>query len=306
MTLKSSVLSYPDRGPWGNARWRGNCSGYVYRDVFEALRPRVFVDPMVGSGTSVEVAREMNIEAYGLDLHSGFNILRQSVLAAVGKPSDLCLAHPPYNSMIIYSGEVWGEAHPDDLSRCVDEEDFLQKLQMAMLNMRDSVVPAGFYGIVIGDCRKRGSYSSYQAECIARMPKGELKAVLIKAQHNVQSSGKSYGHMALPYIMHEYILLWQRPDMKVVSSMLGTLSTIANEVQNRLRGTWKSVVWNVLVELGGKATLGELYDAVAKSAPEKLATNPDHWRPKVRQTLIEYKDAFAASERGQWTLAQAA
>jgi hypothetical protein len=30
---------------------------------------------MVGSGTSVEVARELGIEAYGLDLHSGFTIL---------------------------------------------------------------------------------------------------------------------------------------------------------------------------------------------------------------------------------------
>ena len=86
--LHGSILSFPDRGPWGNSRYRGNCSGYVYKRVFEHLRPRVFTDPMVGSGTSVEVAREMGIEAYGLDLHSGFNILKTSILEAVGKPSD--------------------------------------------------------------------------------------------------------------------------------------------------------------------------------------------------------------------------
>ena len=68
-----SILSFPERGPWGKSSWRGNCSGHVYKSLFEQLRPGTFVDPMVGSGTSVEVAREMGIQAFGLDLHSGFN-----------------------------------------------------------------------------------------------------------------------------------------------------------------------------------------------------------------------------------------
>jgi len=54
-----SILSFRERGPWGNARYRGSCSGHVYQRIFECLEPRVFTDPMVGSGTSVEVAREM-------------------------------------------------------------------------------------------------------------------------------------------------------------------------------------------------------------------------------------------------------
>jgi hypothetical protein len=115
-----SILSFPDRGPWGNSQYRGNCSGYVYKRIFEHLRPRVFTDPMVGSGTSVEVAREMGIEAYGLDLHSGFNILKTSILETVGKPSDLVLSHPPYHGLIPYSGSEWGRGegpHPDDLTR---------------------------------------------------------------------------------------------------------------------------------------------------------------------------------------------
>jgi hypothetical protein len=125
-----SILSFPDRGPWGNSRYRGNCSGHVYKRIFEHLHPRVFTDPMVGSGTSVEVAREMGIEAYGLDLHSGFNILKDSILKAVGKPSDLVLSHPPYHDMIPYSGSEWGrEPHPDDLSRCKSEAEFLEKLR---------------------------------------------------------------------------------------------------------------------------------------------------------------------------------
>lgn len=75
-----SVLSFPQRGPWGDAKWPCNCSGYIYKSLFEQLRPVVFIDPMMGSGTSIEVAQEMGIKAIGLDLHSGFNVLRDSIL----------------------------------------------------------------------------------------------------------------------------------------------------------------------------------------------------------------------------------
>ncbi len=101
-----SIMNFPERGAWGNAKWRGNCSGHVYKELFERLQPKVFVDPMVGSGTSVEVAREMGIDAFGLDLHSGFNAVRHSILGAVGKEADLVVSHPPYGGMIVYSGNV--------------------------------------------------------------------------------------------------------------------------------------------------------------------------------------------------------
>lgn len=294
-----SILSYPNRGPWGKSSWRGNCSGHVYKELFERLRPKVFVDPMVGSGTSVEVAREMGIEAYGLDLHSGFNATRDSILQAVGKPADLCVSHPPYGAMILYSGNVWGnEAHPDDLSRCTSDDDFHEKLQLVLLNQRDATAPNGYYGTIIGDWRRNGVYTSYQAECIARMPKDELAAVLIKAQHNCQSDSKAYGSMRLPFIFHEYILLWQRK----ASSVLVVLGNLAKQQYARLQGTWKMIVKSVLIQLGGKATLDCLYGAVAQAAPEKLAANTT-WREKVRQTLNQNPEMFRSINRGEWAIA---
>lgn len=206
-----SILSFPDRGRWGDACYPGNCSGYIYQTLFKHLQPRVFTDPMVGSGTSVEVAREMGIEAHGLDLHSGFNILTDSILQAVGKPSDLVFSHPPYHNMVIYSGRVWAkEPHPDDLSRCSTEEDFIEKLNRALANQRDATKLGGFYGLLIGDVRRSGRYSSYQADILACMPRQELRAVLIKAQHNVRSDQVRYERLSLPRIQHEYILLWQK------------------------------------------------------------------------------------------------
>lgn len=295
-----SILSFPDRGPWGNSAWRGNMTGHVYKDLFERLTPKVFVDPMVGSGTSVEVANEMGIEAYGLDLHSGFNILHDSILATVKKPADLVLSHPPYGNMILYSGPggMWGEeAHPDDLSRCIDDEDFHQKLQLALMNQRAATRPGGFYGTIVGDLRKDGQYVSYQAEAIARMPAAELAAVIIKEQHNTTSARKSYGPMQLPFIMHEYILLWRRREQSVI----GFLRTVAQQARARLMGTWKNVVLQVLMELGGKADLTTIYKAV-ESSTDKLQSNPT-WKSKVRQILNQNSDLFTSNERGVWALA---
>ena len=275
-------------------------SGHVYAELFKSLQPKVFVDPMVGSGTSVEVAREMNIEAHGLDLQSGFDALTMSIAEAVGREADLVLSHPPYGGMVVYSGAVWGEAHPNDLSRCVDDEDFHEKLTAVLLNQREATKPGGYYGTIIGDWRRKGKYTAFHAEAIARMPRDELAAVIIKAQHNEMSSFKNYGPMKLPRISHEYVILWSKP--RTIMSALSTLSIMAREQAQRVRATWKAIVRTVLVKLGGKAALKEIYDAIAKNAPaEKLAANST-WQAKVRQCLQLSSD-FKWLERGVWSLA---
>jgi hypothetical protein len=295
-----SILSFPQRGPWGSAKWRGNCSGHVYAELFKQLRPAFFIDPMVGSGTSTEVAAEMGIEAVGLDLHSGFNILRDSILATVKREADLCVSHPPYGGMIVYSGEVWGEAHPDDLSRCSSDEEFHTKLQVALLNQREATRAGGIYGTILGDWRRKGTYTSYQAECIARMPARELCGVLIKAQHNTVSDFREYKAMSMPRIAHEYIVLWRKPQNAI--SFLTTLQQVATEQQARLTGSWISIVRAAMMALGSEATVQDLYAAVSANAPEKLATNPN-WQAKVRQTLNQNASWFVPVQRGTWRLA---
>lgn len=295
--MESSVISFPQRGKWGKSSWRGNCSGFVYKGLFDQLKPRTFVDPMVGSGTSVEVAHEMGIEAVGLDLHSGFNAIRDSILNTVGKESDLVVSHPPYGSMIVYSGNVWGEAHPDDLSRCIDDNDFHEKMQAVLFNQREATRAGGIYGTLIGDWRRQGKYTSYQAELIARLPSEELAAIIIKQQHNVVSDGKSYGAMTLPKIMHEYLLLWRKKE----KPLLVLLSHMAREQQARLTGTWKNIVRCVLTHLDGKADLSSIYEKISSSAPEKVAGNPS-WMAKVRQVLNSNETLFQSSDRGVWVL----
>lgn len=291
-----SIMSYPDRGKWGDAKWRGNCSGHLYADLFRQMKPASFCDPMMGSGTSIEVAKEMGIQAFGLDLHSGFNVIKDSILQANGQPVDLCVSHPPYGNMIVYSGAVWGsQAHPDDLSRCEDVEDFLTKMTTALLNQRDGTRPGGTYGTLIGDHRSKGQYWSYQAELIARMPSNELGACLIKAQHNTLSGLKSYGSMKYPRIEHEYLILWQRPEKSQV-----LLTRMANEAARRVRSAWHAVVRMALIQLGGRARLKDLYSRVRELFPEGAETN-GNVDAKVRQVL-QRRPEFQAVERGVWAL----
>ena len=301
--MSGSILSFQERGHWGQASWRGNCSGHIYRELFDHYRPAVFVDPMVGSGTSVEVAREHGIEAHGFDLHSGFNILRDSILNEVGKEADLVFSHPPYHDMIVYSGEVWGaQPHPDDLSRCASEEEFMEKLAIALLNQRDATKPGGMYGLLIGDLRRAGKYVSFQAECIARMHAAELAAVMIKQQFNTRSGSRDYARLRHPRILHEYLLLWEKPQRCM--AMLCDLAGSVHRHAARLRGTWRSYVRAAVIALGGKASLDSIYRKIAADAPERLSGNPN-WQAKVRQTL-QMDESYEAASRGVWALKAAA
>src|SRR5690606_927275 len=107
MSRKPSIWSFKDRGPWGNAKYRGNCSGHIVRELIECLHPKTFIDPCVGSGTSIEVADEMGVQAIGLDLRFGFNALRDSIRETAGIEADLCFSHPPYHSILVFSGNVY-------------------------------------------------------------------------------------------------------------------------------------------------------------------------------------------------------
>ncbi|MDR6218619.1 hypothetical protein [Deinococcus soli (ex Cha et al. 2016)] len=307
-----SIYSFPDRGPWGRNAYRGNASGHLYKSLFDQLKPASFIDPMAGSGTSLEVAQTCGIQAWGLDLNpdfpqlvraagdrvhavGGFNALRDRIVDVVGQRAELVVSHPPYGKLLPYSGQggMWGaQAHPDDLSH-MDDDAFMEALQHVMLNQRDATTPGGLYGCVIGDWRRAGQYTSYQAELIARMPR-ELAGVLIKGQHNTTSGRQSYGRMRLPMITHEYVVLFERRE----ESVYLVLADVVTRQAAATRGTWRNVVRLALQTLGGRADLSALYAYVGD---HPRASGKTHWKEKVRQTLQLYPE-FQAADRGVWTL----
>lgn len=294
-----SILNFPNRGPWGDNRYRGNASGNIYKAIYDQLKPASIVEVFSGSGTAGDVAREMRIPIVELDLKDGFDAVRMSIVDKVGQESDLVFSHPPYLSMVKYSGNMWGDKpHPADLSHVKDTDEFYDLLQAVLMNQREATRRGGVYGTLVGDIRKNGQYTSMQAEILARMPKNELRSIMIKGQFNTTSGRNSYGRMRFAPINHEYILLWERTG----GGMHAVLASVTKANDRRIKGTWRAIIRHALVTLKGKASLQDLYSAVADTAPEQnLAQNPN-WQAKVRQVLQRHPNDFRNETRGTWAL----
>ncbi|WP_027086928.1 restriction endonuclease subunit M [Cohnella panacarvi] len=201
-----SVISYPCRGKWGRADYRGNCSGHVIKDLLELYRPRTFLEIFAGGGTGFEVARELGyIDSAHLDLNpkwGGWNALKDEVPVS----AEFIFCHPPYYDIVVYSGEVWGHAHEDDLSRARDYEDYIRKLNIVHRKLFDSLPIGGRLATLLGDCRKKGIYYSIikDMEFI-----GSLESHIIKVQHNLTSSARKYRGFFIP-IIHEHLLIFRK------------------------------------------------------------------------------------------------
>ncbi len=297
----NSLLSYPVRGPYGKSSYPGNCSGYVIRDLLNHFRPRLFVDPMEGSGTSRDVAAERpEIEYVGLDLRNGFNLIRHRLIDRLPREADYIFLHPPYGPMVRYSGAAWGdEPHPDDLSRCADREEFLAKLAACLVNIHEAVRPGGAYSILVGDYRKDGDYWAIHSDLIHLLP-GQLTGILIKQQHNVRSDRVPRTSDQIIRIAHEYVLNVAK-DRAVVACID---SAVRNSMRLRCISTasWRAIVEWALRKLGGRASLQEIYDVVSDQASDRIRTNT-HWREKTRQILQKYAVNVG---RGFWALSESA
>ena len=207
----TSVVSYPYRGPWGDYGYRGNCSGFLAKDLILRFHPSKVFDPMEGSKTVRHVVEGLNrmkgldIAYDGKDLRSGFNLLTDEINGHY----DLIFFHPPYHDMIRNSGKK------EDLSNCANYSEFVEKLRICVEKLHNALAEDGVLAILIGDKRKDGKYTPIFND-ILNFKIGELKSIIVKAQHNVCSSKKRYSfsreagrRLTIP-IMHEYCLLFQK------------------------------------------------------------------------------------------------
>ena len=291
--MNSSIISYPNRGPWGQSAYRGNCSGFIQKGMIEHFKPRYFVDPAEGGGTSRDVCRQMGIKYTGLDLKSGFDILKDNLKDKLDGLADFVFFHPPYGEMITYSGHMWGAAHPDDLSRSGNGVKFLSRLEFALMNIYDCLKDQGHYSVLIGDMRKNGEYYSWQADIIT-MGVGKLRNVIIKQQHNCQSNNAFYSGNFIP-IMHEYLLIFMK-DRQIISFGQMILDK-EQRMARRMAGTWKQIVLQTLKDLGGSATIEETVSLVTKRIDPE---GNHHVAEKIRQTLQD--PMFQRVSQGQYTL----
>ena len=289
-----SIVSYPDRGPWGNSRYRGNCSGHLIADLLREFPPRKLVDPMLGGGTSRDVCRDLGFAFWGADLCGGFDLTADDIPVAF----DFGFLHPPYWRIVPYSGAMWGDKpDPRDLSQCASYAEFLQKLDDATFRFYDALRGGGLLAVLIGDVRKSGTLYP-----ISRDMRwfGEPVAEIIKVQHNVWSSRIAYSGRFVE-LAHEYLVLTRKPKGWAIPVRVTTL-----EIADPAQQTWRNVVQAALELLGqGAHALADIY-RVIREHPRvcDAQRRAQDWHAKVRQTLQLFPQVFRRAERGAWQLAR--
>ena len=206
--LRGSLVSYPRRcNLWGDANYRGNCDGRLFKGLILHYGAKRIADPMMGSGTTRDVVNWLNrtrqdqIDFWGGDLRTGFNLFRNDLPGQF----DFVWVHPPYWNIIRYSN------HPDDLSGIDDYGTFRLSLKLCLLRCVAALIPGGRLAILVGDVRRAGSYTPIVRDVMNMEPDlGQLRSVLIKAQHHCRSDAKAYANMEDVPIRHEYCLIFRK------------------------------------------------------------------------------------------------
>ncbi|MBQ1734486.1 MAG: hypothetical protein II038_06360 [Lachnospiraceae bacterium] len=291
----NSVVSYPDRGNGGRSSYRGNCSPLLIEDLIQQYQLPYLSDYMVGSGTTEDVCRAKGIPGTFLDLNRGFDLIEMDIPDV---PRNI-FWHPPYGSMIIYSGEQYSaekviqqygiDPRKNDLSRCKDWAEFVDMMNYCMFKQFAALEKGGRMFILMGDMKKKGKL--YSMLCDIAKP-GTLEQIIIKMQHNCVSSRTQYSGRFVP-IVHEYLMV-VRKDAALMFPV-----SLPRRYDADLRdincGTWKDVLVACMSD-HGPMHLEDIYRMV--DGHKKAQKNP-HWRDKIRQTL-QMHQCFRSSDRGVW------
>lgn len=191
-----SVHATEGRGPYGDATYRGNCSGLLIRDLIEYFQPRNLLDPMQGSGTAGDVARSAGIDYQGFDLYTGFDAIDPHSFDGLGG-FDMIWLHPPYHDLIEYSDDA------RCLSQCGSLECFCQKLQTLLRNCTTVLTDNGLIAVLMGDIIRRGRsyglpFHTWNAATAVGL---ELACPeIIRLSHGASSNAKRYHFPLIPRV----------------------------------------------------------------------------------------------------------
>lgn len=272
-----SVISYKERGNYGNALYRGNCSGYVIKDLIQHFypksKPKRFIEVFSGGGTGKDVAKELNINnSLHLDLNNGWDAL----IDAIPSGSDFIFSHPPYWNIVNYEKQR-KSYNANDLSNNMSYGEFIEKLNIVNEKIYHSLINGGRHITLLGDVRKNGKYYS-----IIKDMKwfGDLESHIIKIQHNCVSDNKIYSNNSFIPIKHEHILVFRKNRIWIFNTK--TTNSIKENIMNLTKITWRDLIQATLEFLNNKASMEEIYNILKES---KKAENNNFVREKIRQTL---------------------
>lgn len=296
----TSFMAFPERGEGGKSSWRGNCSPKVVESVTKYVLDNkrfygkdisnfTVIDPMSGSGTTKYAADKLGVRSVLYDLNpnapcgtGGWNALKDDI----DDSGDLIFFHPPYHSMITYSGNVWGNPHPDDLSRCASYKEFISKLDYVIKKLFFSLRYDGRLAVLVGDMKLNGKFYSMQDDM---MKIGEYESFIVKGQFNCVSDTRRYSKPFIP-IVTEYLLVFHKGQAPLIipwSKQVYREFDASKKDDATL--TWYHLIRLTMEKLGGKAKMSDLYEILA-SHPKAQANY--HYKERIRATIYEHKEHF--------------
>lgn len=311
-----TVLSFPERGPWGSSKYRGNFSGWIPASIIFRYGCKSVSEIFAGGGTTSDLCGDLQIPYCGIDLNP--NPVRKDILSMdildeqmelpdAFYQADLQMLHPPYPSIngLHYSNSMWKDTK-GVASQDIQEmpwEKGMNAINKAILRGFAAMPNGSYQAIVVGDIRKKVNGKSIFRSMLKdlAMP-GETIQILVKMQHNtVSGRNNSYsGNRNFFFIEHEFVVITKKPSGYEIAYVLPKKYKM--DIRDSRSATWKDVVYTVLRELDHSASLEEIYDSI--EGHEKCNSNI-HWKAKVRQvlqSLAKTGKTFNVS-RGIWACA---
>ena len=303
-----TLLNFPDRGPWGDSRYRGNCSGWIHAFLLNQYKVKRLAELFAGSGTGSDVCRDFGIPYVGADLNPSPKRSDILVVDAINDPvpdafygADMLFMHPPYSQVINipYAGYMYKD--PDhslaksDLGQMPWKE-FMNTLNKIVMKYYASIPRNGRMSILMGDVKKKGVLYSMISDIVKP---GTLEQILIKGQFNCVSSGRSYSGNTFVPITHEYLMVVRKDDGYWIGFSLPMQYGV--DIRNSTSATWKDIVYAVLQKIGGEGALETIYNEVASYQRAKTYTSD--LKAKIRQTLQRSPKVFQHIQKGRWAIA---
>lgn len=305
----STLLSFPDRGPWGDNSYRGNCSGWIHAFLIWKYHIQKMAELFAGSGTGSDVARDMGIDYIGADLNP--NPTRPNILVCDAikddvpdgfRDADLTFMHPPYSELIRipYCGKEWNDPTGGALAKSdlgqMPWDEFIDELNKVLLKYYSAMKGGSKMAVLMGDVRRNGRCYSMFADIIKP---GELEQVIIKAQHNCVSDGRKYANANFVPIVHETLMVIKKADELMLYASMPKRGSC--DIRDAKNATWKDVVLAV-VRKRRQCGVQDLYQDLENH--KKAKRNP-HYRDKIRQTLQQLRDAglVISVSQGVWSVA---
>lgn len=304
----STLLSFPDRGEWGENSYRGNCSGWIQAFLIWKYHVKKMAELFAGSGTGSDVARDMKIDYIGADLNpvpKRNNILTCNAITDdvpdEFRDADFLFMHPPYSSLINIS---WaGKAYADPTRELAKSDmgnmpwkEFMNELNKVIMKYYSAMPSNSKMGVLMGDVKRQGVLYSMLADIVKP---GQMEQIIIKAQHNCVSEGRKYANANFVPIVHEYLMVIKKVEEFLISFSLP--KEYKSDIRDSETATWKDVVM-AFVRSEKTVKLDDIYQELENH--KKAKKNP-HYKEKIRQTLQQLRDVglVMSTERGVYQVA---